>query len=146
MQLKDIKVEWQKDTKIDKADLGHESIRTPSLHSKYLDLLVSKKLQRRKTYVEYLQMCQTKTRYYKGEMTKEELQAHGWPQYLKKSPLKAELETLLESDEDVNKVKDKVEYLDVTIEYLESVMKSLSSRTWDIKSAVEWAKFTNGAF
>jgi hypothetical protein len=23
-------------------------------------------------------------------------------------------------------------------------MKSLSSRTWDIKSAIEWHKFTNG--
>ena len=50
----------------------------------------------------------------------------------------------LDSDPDVIKVVDKVEYIKACLYQCELIMKSLSSRTWDIKSAIEWHKFTNG--
>ena len=43
-----------------------------------------------------------------------------------------------------NTITDKVEYIDTCITLLEGVMRSLNSRSFDIKNAIEWTKFTNG--
>ena len=50
----------------------------------------------------------------------------------------------LDTDPDVIKLTDKVEYIDTCITLLEGVMRSLNSRSFDIKNAIEWTKFTNG--
>jgi hypothetical protein len=49
-------------------------------------------------------------------------------------------------DEDLNLLTDKIEYYKTVVFTLEQILRSLNSRTWDIKSAIEWNKFTNGAF
>ena len=40
----------------------------------------------------------------------------------------------------------KAEYFKTVIYTLEQILRSINSRTWDIKSAIEWNKFTNGAY
>ena len=42
------------------------------------------------------------------------------------------------------RVADKIEYIKACLYQCEFVMKSLNSRTWDIKNAIEFMKFTNG--
>ena len=39
--------------------------------------------------------------------------------------------------------KLKIEYQEQKIKYLESIIKEISQRTWNIKNAIEWHKFTN---
>jgi hypothetical protein len=39
---------------------------------------------------------------------------------------------------------NKVEYIRTVVDFLDRVMRSLHSRTWDIKNGIEWTKFTNG--
>lgn len=146
MTLKQLREEWAKDSKIDQMNLGEESIRTPALHSKYLNVMTEKRLQLRRTKRDRLTLAATKTRYFKGELSKEELQTHGWPQYLGKPVLKSDMDRVLQSDPDMMKLDDKIEYLTITIEFLESVITFLGKRTWDVKGAIEWAKFTSGSF
>ena len=43
-------------------------------------------------------------------------------------------------------LQDKVAYYKTLVFTLEQILRSLNSRTWDLKTAVEWQKFTNGAF
>ena len=77
-------------------------------------------------------------------MTKAELEEEGWDQWQGNKPLKNEMDEFLQCDADLIALQDKVEYFKTVIAHLEQVLRSLNSRTWDIKTAVEWAKFTNG--
>ena len=91
-------------------------------------------------------MRRVKYKYYRGELTQGELEKLGLSQYLGNKPLKNEMEEYLSCDEDLNLLQDKVEYYKTSVYTLEQILRSLNSRTWDVKSAIEWNKFTNGAF
>ena len=54
------------------------------------------------------------------------------------------MQEVLDSDPDVMKIVDKVEYIRACLYQCEYVMKSLNSITWDIKNTIEWIKFSNG--
>ena len=77
-------------------------------------------------------------------MTRQELEEEGWTQWQGNKPLKNEMDEFLQCDSDLITLQDKVEYFRAVISHLEQILRSLNSRTWDIKTAVEWAKFTNG--
>ena len=85
-----------------------------------------------------------RSRYYSGQMTKEELQKFGWEQYQYAKPLKTELERLLETDEIMLNLKDEYMLLKFSFEYCEEVMKSLKDRNFQIKHIIEWRKFESG--
>ena len=74
----------------------------------------------------------------------ERIKELGWEQYLGAKPLKNEMEEQLEGDFDLIKKKDKVVYYETVVNFLEYVVRSINSRGWDIKNAIEWHKFTNG--
>ena len=146
MKLSDIQEEWTNDCKINELELGKEATRVPTLHSKYLVILSNVKLQSRKAESDYNNLRRLKYRYYRGEMTQQELQITGWDQWQGNKPLKNEMDEFLQYDDDLNKLVDKVEYYKTVIYTLEQILRSINSRTWDIKSAIEWNKFTNGAY
>lgn len=144
MKLTELQEQWQKDCEINMTDLGNEATKVPKLHAKYLALLTSTKLQLRKSETEYLRIRKLKERYYRGELSKDELEELGWEQYLLNRPLKTEMESVLQMDDDIIKQFDKIEYHKTVLYQLEQIIKSINSRTWDIKSAIDWYKFTNG--
>lgn len=135
---------WSEDSRIDENNLGNESIRTPVLHSKYLNLLSSTRLSLRKAESDYWNMRRKKYKYYRGEMSKEELEEEGWEQWQGNKPLKNEMEEFLQVDADLIKLQDKSEYFKTVLYFLEQVIRSIGSRGWDIKNSIEWSKFTNG--
>jgi hypothetical protein len=144
MKLQDIQDMWVNDCKIDQTNLGRSAAQVPELHAKYLNMLSSVKLQYRKAEVEHLRLRKIKGQYYRGELAKEQLNALGWEQYLHARPLKNEMDEVINSDDDIIRVVDKMEYLKTIMYQLEQIIKSINSRTWDIKSSIEWYKFSNG--
>lgn len=146
MKLGDIQTQWSKDSKINELELGSESIKVPLLHSKYLVYLSNVKLSLRKAESDYYKLRRVKYRYYRGELTRVELENLGWNQYQGNKPLKNEMDEFLQCDNELNTLTDKVEYYKTVVYTLEQILRSINSRTWDIKSAIEWNKFTNGAF
>ena len=146
MKLGEIQTEWKNDSKINQLELGDEAVRTATLHAKYLTVLSNVKLQLRKAESDYNNMRRLKYRYYRGELTQSELEKLNLPQYMGNKPLKNEMEEFLSCDEDLNMLTDKIEYYKTVVYTLEQIIRSINSRTWDIKSAIEWNKFTNGAF
>jgi hypothetical protein len=135
---------WADDCKINETNLGHESARTPLLHSKYLNFLSSTRLNLRKSESDYLNCRRLKYRYYRGELTQDELIEEGWSQWQGNKPLKNEMDEFLQVDPDLIVLEDKVEYFKTVMYQLEQIIRSLNSRTWDIKNSIEWTKFTNG--
>lgn len=144
MKLTELQEAWKQDSKIDETNLGRAAARTPELHAKYLNLLTSAKLQHRKAESDYLKLRRVKYRYFRGELSRDELQSLGWEQYQGIKPIKNEMDEFMATDEDLIQSQDKLEYLKTVLLQLESILKSLHSRTWDIKNSIEWTKFTNG--
>lgn len=145
MKLSEIQSEWEIDSKIDNLDLSGESLKVSRYHSKYLNLLSSTKLQLRKAESDYLRLHRNKSKYYKGEMSKEELEDLEWTQYLGPKLLKTDVSNMIETDDDVIRILDKIEYLKTVIYQLEQILKSLASRSFDIRNSIEWLKYTNGS-
>lgn len=136
---------WSEDSKIDQTALMSVLYGHPMLHSKYLTILQGYKFKLRKLSLKYMSLKSTKTRYYNGELTKEELEANGWLQYLFKKPLKNEMESLLNADPDLQRIQEEILYIETLVSSTESIMKDISNRYFLFKTMVEYEKFQAGA-
>ena len=58
--------------------------------------------------------------------------------------LKQDLDKFIDSDDEIVVLSNKVEYQKEKVEYLKSVVNTMSDRQWYIRSAIDWIKFTNG--
>jgi hypothetical protein len=145
MDYEEIKIMAEKDSKIDGTELDIESIKIPQLHNKYLRLLQDEKLVLRSLLSKQSTLQRLKWEYYTGKMSKEELDHHGWEPF-QLNVLKKDLDIYLESDTDMNLMRDRVAYQEAKLQFLEEVIKELNSRPWKIKNAIEWRKFTSGGF
>ena len=54
------------------------------------------------------------------------------------------MKVYLESDDEIINLEAKIKYLDQMLYWLDQVMKQISNRGFQIKSAIEWEKFVNG--
>jgi hypothetical protein len=78
-------------------------------------------------------------------MSREELEDEGWSQWQGTKPLKNEMDEFLSFDSDLIALLDRIEYFKTVLYQLEQIIRSLNSRTWDIKNAIEWLKWSNGS-
>ena len=58
---------------------------------------------------------------------------------------RSDLEMFIESDKDILELTEKISYQKEKIEYLESIIKTLNTRGFQIKNAIEWKRFTMGS-
>lgn len=135
---------WEADSGIDDNHLGEASTTTAKLHAKYLKLLVDAKLRKTKLDIEFNTLKKAKIRYYRGEMSREELAQHGWEQYQYNKPLKAEMEEFLKGDEDMSKIAVRQEYIDTVVYALESIMTQIKQRDFQLSNAIKWKQFLAG--
>jgi hypothetical protein len=54
------------------------------------------------------------------------------------------MDMYLGSDDDLIKIQSKMDYYQVMLNYLDSILKSITNRTYQIKNAIEWQKFIRG--
>jgi len=143
LKLEDIQELWHRDREIDYTELGTESIRIPLIHDKYLKIFTDERIRLKGVEFELSKLVRTKTEYYSGKMSQEELEQHGWEQYLGRL-LKNEIANYIESDDDVIKLKQQLVVLQEKVNYLDSVIRMINNRGFQIKNALDWLKFTNG--
>lgn len=144
MTLEEIQEMWAVDSEIDDNHLGEQSTSTAKLHSKYLKQLIDAKLKLAKYNTDYNTLRAGKFRYYRGEMSRQELIDNGWEQWQGTKPLKNEMDEFLTGDSDLNKLKLRIEYLNTMVYALESIMGSIKGRQWDIKNGIAWKQFLAG--
>ncbi len=133
---------WEKDAEIDQTEPGKELIKIPTLHSKYLGILIKHKIASKKAHFDYLRMRKTKIDYFSGRMDQEELDAHGWKPF--QFVLKSDVNAYLEGDNDLIKMLEKKVYHEETVTVLESIMNELKQRTWQLRDFIGWEKFIGG--
>jgi hypothetical protein len=144
MNIEQIQEMWDVDCEIDNNYLGETTTATPKLHAKYVKILVSVKLKHTKFSSDYNILRKNKFKYYRGEMSREELTDLGWNQWQGIKPIKNEMDEFLKGDTDLNTMTVKIQYLETMIYMLESILGQIKARDWQIKTAVEWKKFLAG--
>jgi hypothetical protein len=144
MNLEELMQQWEHDSKIDDNHLGEASTESPNLHSKYINTMVSYKLKLAKIRGDYNLLRKTKFRYYRGELSRQELEDLGWQQWQGVKPLRNEMDEFLQGDTDLVQMEQKVEYLNTIVYFLEEVLRQIRQRDWQIRTAVDWKKFLVG--
>ena len=144
MKLEEIQELWNRDREIDIAELAIESVRIPQLHDKYLKIYIDERIKLKSLEFELSKMVRLKNDYYSGKMAQEDLEKLGWEPFLGKI-LKGEMHSYLEADEDVFRIKTKIVMMEEKINYLDSIIKMINNRGFQIKSAIDWIKFKSGS-
>jgi hypothetical protein len=58
--------------------------------------------------------------------------------------LKPDIDKYMDADEDLIKSVSKIDYYQTMLSYLESILKTILNRTYQIKNAIEYMRFTAG--
>jgi hypothetical protein len=141
-KLENVLSEWREDNKIDPSKLNTELMRTPLMHSKYLDIYVFFKAKLSAEEKKYNKMKWQKEKYWRGEMSAEELQQYGWSQWQRLKPTAQDLGRMFESDRDLSDIDEKVDYYKTAVAASEFIMKAIQSREFTLKTLFEYQKFT----
>lgn len=142
--LEDIMKNWDADSVIDSTEPGKELLKIPTLHNKYLKILVKHKLAVKRLNFEYSRLRKVKEEYYSGSLTQEELEENGWEPFLLNVKTKMGIERYLESDKDLIKVLEKKIYHDESVSVCESILQELKSRTFQLRDYISWERFIGG--
>ena len=144
MKLTEIQEMWAADAKLDRTELGEESLRVPQLHSKYFKMFSGERMALRQLESDYKVLYRIKFEYYNGTLAEEELRANGWEPFMLRV-LKSDLNIYIQSDADLNKLQMRIEVQKEKVEFLESIIKNLPARGYQINAAITWEKFKVGA-
>ena len=141
MTLEELQQQVSKDFKLDDTELDSESVSIPLLHNKYLIHFNKFSLLLKKAEYEHKTMIKNKWEYYTGKAD---------PSVYKEKPfdikvLKSDVHIYIDSDPELQRADQKVAYLNQIVKYLEQVLRGINNRSFLIKNAIEWKKFTSGA-
>ena len=143
MDIESLREMVKNDIKIDETDLNSESLRTPQLHNKYLILYENSKLELEKLQFMEKTLKRDKWLFYTGKMGDEDLERKEWEPF-EHNILKTDIPMFLDADPDMQQIRAKISLQSSVVSYLEDVIKIVTGRQWNIKSAIEWIKFTQG--
>ena len=141
MNLDQIQEMWQKDSVIDPDNLHDESLKIPQLHSKYYTIYNTISLLREKAKESYNRIRLERHNYYTGKAPAEVYIQEPFPYKVRE---KDAIQRHMEADERLNTIDMKIKYYDVTLKFLEEIIRNISGRTYQIKNAIEWQKFQSG--
>ena len=141
MDLEQLQEQADKDLKINDSELDLESIKTPQLHNQYLKHLTKFKLMLSRAESELYIKKREKWEYYTGKAD---------PSVYIEKPfnlkiLRQDVDKYIDSDEEVIRAKQKVDYLNTVVDFLDRSIRQITNRTFTIKNAIDWKKFTSGA-
>jgi hypothetical protein len=143
MKFEEIQYQWTIDCEMDETELSKESIKIPQLHNKYLIYFHDERIRLRTMKFENSKLLKLKREYYSGRMSAEEMEALDWEPFQFKL-LKADVQEYIDADGDIIELKKKLTLQEEKTDYLESIVKSLSTRGYLIKNAIDWKRFTEG--
>jgi hypothetical protein len=141
MTLEELQEQADKDLKINDVELDLESLRTPQLHNKYMKHYTKFKLLLTRAEDDFKTLRRDKWEYYTGKSD---------PSVYINKPfdlkiLKTDIDKYLDADEDIKLLSQKVVYLHTVVDFLDRTLRMIVNRTYTIKNAIEWRRFTSGA-
>jgi len=139
--LEQIQEMWEKDAHIDMDNLHTESTNIPLLHAKYFEIYNNVILLKKKAEQQRKNIRHERYEYFTGKADPEVYVEDPFP---KKIRDKDTLQKYLDADQKLSQISLKVEYYETILNYLESILKVIQNRTYQIKNAIEFLKFQAG--
>lgn len=146
IDLKQIHEMWSRDSEI-KMQLDESSRETPLLHAKYLELLSTTKLQLKRAEFQQKVLLKDKWLYYNGKMSQEDVVDKGWDPdpFDGLKILKGEMDYYYDSDPEIQKSEEKIQYYKTVIDTLEQIISNLNWRHQTIGNIIKWKQFESGS-
>lgn len=141
--IEDIFNAWNEDSIINRVELGNAALDIPKLHNKYYRMLSSERLRLKKMKSQMDILVGNKKDWLTGNLSKEELDQLGWTPYLRKL-LKSELDDFIKVDPDFIEFNIKLAVQEEKLEILDSIIKMISNRSFQISNAINFEKFRAG--
>jgi len=141
MTLDELQAQAEKDLTIDDTELDLESLKTPQLHSQYLKTYSTYALMMKKAEGDYSKLHIKKWLFFTGKADPQEYKDKNFDLKV----LRQDVDKFIDADDEIIKQRQKVEYLKQICGYCESTLKQINNRTFQIKNAIEWKKFTMGS-
>ena len=141
LSLESIQEMREKDAKIDRDNLHEESLNIPMLHAKYHDLYNNLILLRKKAEQQRKNVRHERYEYFSGKSDPEVYAENPFP---KKIRDKDTMQKYMDADDKLSNVSLKIDYYDTMLVYLESILKQITNRTYQIKNAIEFMRFSSG--
>ena len=135
--IEDLMSEWSKDSVMDPTEPGNELLRIPQLHAKYLNFLVTNTAVSKNASFDIAKRKKVLFDYFQGLMEPDELEANGFSEpwrhlkNLKDNPHH-------DADDTLNNLMLKKANADAIIDYCDRVLKELNSRTFQLRSYIDW--------
>jgi hypothetical protein len=142
MNIDEILELWEKDSKIDPADLDEEALKIAKLHHRYYEIFVKERLLLRKLESEFKKLKLEKYEFFTQGPNEET--PKNWKLPPKGMILKTDIPMYMESDKEIIDISLKIGYQQEKVDLLESIIKSFQYRGYNIKSAIDYRKFTMG--
>jgi len=140
MNLDELKIQVQRDLKINDEHLDTESLKNQEIKATYLDHKSRYELLLFKAKGDYKRLYREKWEYYGG---KSDAKIYASKPFDLKV-LKTDLQIYISSDYGGIELSNKIAYLETTIKFIDGVIKSIDNRGWDIKHAISWKQFEAG--
>ena len=133
--LEELQESWSKDSIFNEADLGNESLVIPSLHQKYHIYYNKYKLILEDEKLKLKRIYREQWLWYSGKKTDDKGQVFDL------KVLKGDLNTFLDSDEEIQKQSLRVTYFETCINYIENILKMINNRGFQVKNAIDANRF-----
>lgn len=142
-KIDDIAAEWNKDGPLEETRIGNQTKDAPKLHGKYYSYLMTE--LRTLSYLEGKLSILKGMRedYYAGVLSEEDLKKMGWIPYGVRLT-KTEIANKIQKDHMIIMAHIRVSRQGDLVNYLQSIIKEISSRSFTIRNYIEYQKFING--
>jgi c-di-GMP-related signal transduction protein len=146
IDLKQVHEMWQTDCTINNNQLDDTSRQTPILHAKYIQLWSTAKLELRRAEFDQKRLLKDKWLYYNGKMDQETIEEKGWvpDPFDGLKVLKGEMEYYYDSDPEIQKSEEKIQYWKTVTETLTEIIDNLKWRHQTISNIIRWKQFESG--
>lgn len=137
---------WQTDCTINNNQLDETSRQTPTLHAKYIQIWSTAKLELRRAEFDQKKLLKDKFLYYNGKMDQQTLEEKGWnpDPFDGLKILKGEMDYYYDSDPEIQKSEEKIQYLKTVTDTLTEIIDNLKWRHQTISNIIRWKQFESG--
>ena len=143
MKIEDILNLWEQDSEIDITNLSVESLNTPKLHHKYIKILYAERIILEQLRAYYKQYFRDRHDLITGSIDEETCKKYSW----KPNPkliLRGDIQMHIEAEEETIKMTLRIASQKEKIDVLESILKMVSNRGFQIKSTIDTLRFEAG--
>jgi len=143
MKIEEIFSIWNDDSKINSLEVGQEALNISKIHNKYIQVFTEERLLLMRLESEYKKLYKNIHEYYSGTLDDETRIELGLEPN-QKLILKADVSMHIEADDLIISKCLKIGMQKEKLQLLDSIIKTISNRGFQIKSYIDYQKFLNG--